>query len=420
MNCYKKYHKIIFRGLFLLIMCLTIISPFVVNAKEQVTIKFSSWWFTEAGHKEWLNSFLDKFEKENPDIKIERIAIGSGDIHDKFMTEAVSGSGPDVLWLRDISLVPFAKMGFLEPLDKYINFKQYQLEEVNKQGIVNGKRYAINVMAFAYGQLLYNKQLLDEAGVQPPKTPEELIQVAKKLTKAPNQYGFGMPVMPSETEYFAQNIQKFACGFNTAISQNGKIMVGSPKFIQSVTWLKKVYDAGVTPQGMGWKVQRRMFADGKIAMLCDGAYQFGVIDGFYPGRSKNFGAVKPPFPGNLVIFNTNFMAVNKNSKYKNEVARFLKWWIRSDNQAEFNTYGLHIGTVKTQYSKEFYVEHPYMEAFDDTTLKPQPTIVVGYDEQSEQIRRTLVDNVAKIFFSNQSVDVALKNAQNAIQAIIKK
>lgn len=406
---------------FLLILCFTTFSiSFTAYAKKPVTVKFASWWFTEAGRKEWLNEHLDKFEKENPGIKIERIAIGSTDVHDKFMTEAAAGTGPDVLWMRHVSLGPFAKMGFLEPLDKYINFKKYDLEELNQDAVINGKRYALNLMSYAYGHLIYNKKMFAEAGLKPPTTPEELIDVAKKLTKAPDYYGFGMPVLPTESEYFAQVIQKFACGFDVGIADKGKITVNDPKFIEAIKWYKKVYEANVTPRGIGWKVQRKMFADGKIAMINDGAYQFGIIDGFYPGKSNDFDAIRPPFPGSRVLFDQNFVAINKNSKQKKEAAKFLEWWMRSDNQIAYNTYGLHIGTTKVKFPQKWLDERPYYAAYTDPSLKPMPTVVVGYETETEQIRRTLVNHVAEVIFRNKPVEDALNAAQKEIMGIIKK
>jgi len=414
MTEYRRQVKVFVKTALILLIISVFITALAASAKAPVTIKFAAWWFTEAGRNEWLNGQMDKFEKENPGIKVERIAIASGDVHDKFMTEAAAGAGPDILWFRDISMAPFAKMGFLEPLNNYINFKKYKLEEINDAGIFNGKRYALNLMAFPYGQLIYNKKMLAAAGVKPPKTPEELLEAAKKLTKAPEQYGFGMPVVPSETEYFAQNIQKFASGFNAGIAQNGKIAVNSPSFIEGVKWFKKIYDAGVTPIGVGWKVQRRMFADDKIAMIFDGAYQFGVIDGFYPGHSKDFDAVRPPFPGKYVMFNQNFIGMSKASKHKKEAAQLLKWWIREDNQITYNMYGMHVGTVKVNYPKDWLAANPFLAAYNDPNLKPMPTIVAGFDEQSEQIRRTLVDYVAEAFFKGKSVEDALNEAQKAI------
>lgn len=409
-------------GLVLVAFCVTSMSFLLTAyAKNPVTIEFASWWFTEAGHDKWLHAHLDKFEKENPDIKIKRTAISSNDVHDKFMTQAAAGTGPDVLWLRHISLGPFVKMGFLEPLDEYIDFSKYDLEELNKDGVFDGKQYALNLMSLAYGQLIYNKKMFDEAGLKPPTTPEELLEVAKKLTNAPNTYGFGMPVMPTESNYFAQMIQKMASGFDVGIAdEKGNITVNDPRFIEAMKWFKKIYDANVTPRGISWSVQRKMFADGKIAMINDGAYQFGIIDGFYPGKSKEFAAVRPPFPGRHVMFDQNFIAMNKNSKHKAEAARFLEWWIRPDNQLEFNMHGLHIGTTKVKFPEDWLAANPYYEVFIDPELIPMPTVVVGYEAETEQIRRILVNHVAEAIIGNKPIEAVLAAAQKEIEGIIKK
>jgi multiple sugar transport system substrate-binding protein len=403
----------------LLAFVVTFSSKETIFAKKSVTIKFGSWWFTEAGKDTWLNAHLNKFEKENPGIKVERISYNFLEVQDKFMTEAAAGKGPDVLWFRDNSVVPFVEFKFLEPLDKWINFSKYHLEECNSGGVVNGKRYALNCMAFPYGQLIYNKKIFDEAGLKPPTTPTELIEIAKKLTKAPDRYGFGMPVVPGETEYFAQNIQKFASGFGAAISKNGKIAVNDPAFIKGVEWLKKVYDANIVPKGIGWKVQRRMLAEDKVVMLFDGAYQWDLIDGYHSGHSKVFYAAHPPFPSNNIMFTCNMIGMNSASKHKAEVAQFLKWWMRKDNQMEFNMCGKHTGTVKTDFPNNWLKANGFMKVYNDPKIIPTSTVVVGFEKQSEQIRRTMVNYVTQIVFNNKPIVETMNELQKVLENMVK-
>ena len=56
---------------------------------------------------------------------------------------------------------------------------------------VGGQTYGVVSHFSTYG-LLYNERLLAAAGIpKPPATPPEFLNAATKLTKAPDQYGYG-------------------------------------------------------------------------------------------------------------------------------------------------------------------------------------------------------------------------------------
>ena len=86
-------------------------------------------------------------------------------------------------------------MGALAPLDAVADVKLFQdtFYPIQKEEFVRDGKTIAYLCGMTSSAMFYNKKLFDEAGLKPPTTYAELLDVAKKLTKAPNQYGIGIP-----------------------------------------------------------------------------------------------------------------------------------------------------------------------------------------------------------------------------------
>ncbi len=87
-------------SLFLLamVMCPLIISGCgQKSAKGITTVTFQTWNPADTGPDSPIYKIIESFEKENPDIKIEYVFSGSGDIYqDHLRVDLMGGKGPDV------------------------------------------------------------------------------------------------------------------------------------------------------------------------------------------------------------------------------------------------------------------------------------------------------------------------------------
>jgi multiple sugar transport system substrate-binding protein len=105
------------------------------------------------------------------------------------MTQAIgAGQGPDVGLSYSTDIVgKFCSSGAWLDLGQYIARDKVSLDQfpatVRQYTEYKGKRCSMPVLADAYG-LYYNKKMFADAGITaPPKTLDELADVAKKLTK---------------------------------------------------------------------------------------------------------------------------------------------------------------------------------------------------------------------------------------------
>ena len=102
--------------------------------------------------------------------------------------------------------------------------------------------------------ILYRKDILDAAGVQAPKTWQELFDTAAKLMKPPELYGAGFQLNPAGTDA-ESTYYHMALSFGAMpVSQDGKTpSFASPQMLEFVNFYKQQWDRGIQPPGVaGW------------------------------------------------------------------------------------------------------------------------------------------------------------------------
>jgi multiple sugar transport system substrate-binding protein len=144
--------------------------------------------------KQVLTPVLKKFTDETG-IKVNLEVIGWNDLQTRIQTAITSGQAPDVVnigntWAASLqatdAFMPFddAAMQAIGGKDKFV---PTALATGGKEG---EDPTSVPLYGLAYG-LYYNKAMFAQAGLQPPKTWEEMVTAAKKLTN-PSKNVWGM------------------------------------------------------------------------------------------------------------------------------------------------------------------------------------------------------------------------------------
>ena len=163
-----------------------------VEPAEKVTVVY--WAHNFIPRVELDKKYIAQFMEENPDIEVDYQVIPA-DFDTKLRTALAAGTGPDLFaqWNGDIgtfyaeeaiSPVAFEAIGF-DSQQAFLDL--YVAPENTLQGAMfEGKLYGIPNELSIYG-CYANKKLFEEAGLDVeqdfPKTWEEMLTVAEKLTK---------------------------------------------------------------------------------------------------------------------------------------------------------------------------------------------------------------------------------------------
>ena len=243
-----------------------------------VEVEFTSWSWLGPKKGPLLREMAGNFTKEHPNITIKETAIPYPRYLDTLLTRLAAGDAPDVAMTADGFFFTFLGRDYLQPIDEYFTLDKNQTGPAQQRTVKDGKTYGVVLDFYPYA-LIYNDSLFQKAGImEPPKSPEEFLSVAKKLTNPPDQYGYGVRHTVAESSGWWDEMSYWLMPFDAKWSVKGKPTVDTPEFVQAVEYFKTLYDEGVFPKGVDASTYRRMFWEEKIGMLTDNYSTYRIIN----------------------------------------------------------------------------------------------------------------------------------------------
>lgn len=281
---------------------------------------------------EAVKALVSEFE-EQTNIKVEFDILPQEEIFSKTELALASNSGQyDVIMTENMFIPKYHKSGWLTDLNPLIKANNLDTSDFS-QGFLNalshdGATYGIPF----YGEstmLMYNKEIFEKNGItSPPTTMDELVDVAKKLTKD-GEYGIAMRGLRGQ----GMNVYVWAGFFNAFGGKwftDGKPTVNSPEGIKSVEvfadLLKNYSPLGGTE--FSWDQVQLNLQQGNVAMAIDATNFASRVED--PENSKVVGKIGyadvPSGPaGFFPSISTWGLAIPKSSKHADAAFEFITW-----------------------------------------------------------------------------------------------
>ena len=363
----NKARKFLAMGLTVLLM-LSLIQGVLAKPKK-LEVVFSEFDDPNVYTEDFWKDFLGRFMKKNPDIVVKRIHNNDNDIRTNWQNQVATGSGPDITFAPHDSIGLFAEAGTALVLDDFFPksfFKQFD------QNILNSYRYKGKIYGLPYRLgncliLIYNKDLLPE----PPKTMDELIVKAKRLTKGSEQYGL---VYDMVEPFF---IIPFLGAFDGRVfDEKGDITLNTEAMKKMVKFLYDLkFTHKIVPKEANSDVANGLMKEGKAAMTICGPWIFAQLD----NAGVNYGlAVIPkfveagwPLPYNgakVLIFNPK---LRKNKQQAQAVQKFAAYMNSPD--------------VQLNYAKMVSEIPTNIKAMEDPYVKNDPKVKALVDQMKHSI-----------------------------------
>ena len=266
-------------------------------ADGPVTITYTNF-ISNGGNEENLQTIVDAFEAENPNITVEVTTLPYGDYGTALQTDLAAGTVSDVFDIEFSNYAAFQANGVLAPLEVSDagSYRPSLLEAYS----TGGTPYALP-SSFSAVVLYFNKDLFDAAGLDYPTSDwtwaDEEAAAITLTDQANGVFGNHQPV--SFFEYYkavAQSGGEFLNADRTAVAFN------TPEGLEAAEWL--VGKSGVTmptiEQGQGTPdFDTNLFKEGKLAMMHTGIRIFGAVAdvpfgwdiAVEPGNTKQASAV---------------------------------------------------------------------------------------------------------------------------------
>ena len=205
-------------------------------------------------------------------VTIEQQSVPAAQVMTKALRMASSKSLPDIVQFDASEMPTFADAGGLVDLrtlglttedvpEGIVGFGSYK-------GTYYGAARSVNTLA-----LFYNKDVLDEAGVQVPTTWDELRETAKKLTQG-KRYGLALSAGGAEDGVFQ---------FTPFMWSNGgdETDLDSPQVVGALDyWKALLQDGSLSKSTVNWTQAdvNDQFMAGNAAMMINGPWQVETLN----------------------------------------------------------------------------------------------------------------------------------------------
>ena len=224
-------------------------------------------WFLGTGMNG--TNFVDKFEAENPGIKLNLEVVSWNDVYTVVDTRIASNQAPDILNI-DV-FANYANEGLLEPVSQYCPEELYNdfFPSFIEQSVIDGTVWAVPDLASARA-LYYNVDMFEEVGIEVPTTWAELEDASQAIIDyyGGDVYPWGIDMTTDEGQAaFAYYTWGNGGGF---VDADGNWALNSPENVEAIEFALSLYSNGYTNPQPATQTRydlQDMFAAGKLAMV---------------------------------------------------------------------------------------------------------------------------------------------------------
>ena len=217
---------------------------------------------------DWWADFEKKFEAANENIDLVVDCVSWNDIYTVVNTRIANGQAPDLLNI-DV-FADYQADGLLLPAEDWCSSETYAkfYQAFLDQSVVDGTVWAVPDLASARA-LYYNKDILEQAGVEVPTTWDELTAACKTIKeKCADVYPWGIDMTTDEGQAaFAYYTWNNGGGF---VDDEGNWTLNSAANVAAVEYEIGLVKDGLTnsdPANETRYTLQDLFCAGKLAMM---------------------------------------------------------------------------------------------------------------------------------------------------------
>lgn len=394
-----------------------------------VTITFANWADTEDATRPGFQETIEKFEAENPDIKVESQGIAFSDIGQQLIQRVQAGNPPDVAQLAGNDTFALAATGALAPLDDLLG------EDV--RGAVNeadleGGTHEDQLIAFPWIDspqgFWYNKKLMADAGLDPNQPPATIDELMDALAAIKAEFPSITPLGLDTTN------RAFGLGANWAWMKTfgaepfagTEANADSPEMVEYLTWMQEMAQNGYITPGKKIGEFRPLAAQDQVAFIWDQDVFQGVVQDTNGMTDEEFfeawGVTKLPAgpSGESYSVNQGHQLVVFNDSGKKDAAAKLIEYLSTNEESIVNyTMGSALALpplAEPQGEVAGLLDTPVRQAFLNEI---NPTFTVPpYGQTFSQGYGPVMAGVQQVITSDIAVEDVVAEVQNQLEAVL--
>ncbi|MFD3733616.1 ABC transporter substrate-binding protein [Streptomyces sp. NPDC058632] len=359
---------------------------------------------TNPARSDLIKELIADFEKKNPKVEVNLISPPTEQADQKIQQMLQSGSGVDVLEVRDITVGPWSNNGWLYDMKK--DLADWKGKDALTENAVQASEDAEGRTYFVpygfYGLSLFHRtDLIEKAGFdKPPATWDELLEQASAIhDPAKRQYGYafrgGANAHSNATAaieaYVADRIDP-ANGYKL---QDGSTIFSAPEALDAMETYLEIFKKASPKSSVAWGYPEMVegFSNGSTAFLLQDPEVIATVSesqSVEPDQWSTAPLMAGPSGKTVQPLATAGWGVADGSKHKAEAVKLIEFLSEGEASTAFSKKNSLVPILKSAAEDEFYRTGPWasyvtMTEQPDTYLAvAQPRGVAWWTEWQQQ------------------------------------
>jgi multiple sugar transport system substrate-binding protein len=250
-------------------------------AAGETTIRFVNWESSDHTEKPWVDDIEARFMKDNPGIRIQDEPVDfSGHLH-QLVTECAAGNCPDVAEAQGNDIASLASAKLLQSLDGYDSAFFASLHPATVSRVKFNQMLFGMPWGFDPIGLLYNKELMKKAGLDPNAPPKTIAEAMRAIATAKQHDSsiVGIGIDTTLRDFGLDAEWPYMHAFGAEPIKNGKPDADTAQMRAYLEWVRVLVKNGYTLPGKKMGEFRIFAAQGRLLFLEDGPYFKSVVQG---------------------------------------------------------------------------------------------------------------------------------------------
>lgn len=320
------------------------------------------------------------FEALHPDVKINRVGIGSSydDLVTKYIAASVADELPHVGLLSQRYGIPqLYDAGVLAPISDFMSEEEQNdvMEAYWGRYSYKGVRVALPFQS-SMPVLYVNTDLFEQQGVEIPTTWEEVQEAATKMTLdidgngSIDVYGFNMP---EDAPWYLYGLVKADGG--TIVNEDGTVTVNTPEMLDVLSDIQKMVAGGSMPSNQH-ATAKDDFKNGALAMLLNSCAGNRSIEKGVDGKFNYALVTFPSINGNVCApLGGNALGIFKSDEKMEQLSwEFIQFMTSSDAVSGFTMSKGYL-PIKHSFMETDFIKERQADSFWAATYQQIPNMV---------------------------------------------
>ncbi|MDY7013636.1 MAG: sugar ABC transporter substrate-binding protein [Cyanobacteriota bacterium] len=287
---------------------------------------------------QYFNRLIGEFEAQNPGAEVRWVDVPWEAMDRKILSAVGAKTAPDVVNLNPNFASQLATRNAWLELNARVapREKQEYLQNIWQASTIDQNSFGLP-WYLTTTVTIYNRELLEEAGVsEPPKTYEELAQVAKEVKDKTGKYAFFATFVPGDSAEVLESLVQMGVQL---VDSEGKAAFDTSEGIRAFRYWTDLYDRGLLPPEVltqGHRQGIELYQAGETALLSSGAQFLEAIATNAPDIAK-VSAVAPQITGKTGKINVAAMnlVIPRDTDKPEKAVEFALFVTNTQNQLAF-------------------------------------------------------------------------------------